>query len=148
MGTRKVINRAVEPLVREAFNAVIVEDGKRFEEALGAIPDDQAKEALDLALAIDRTVMEDLHDGAPSEERLKYLVDGFHKMEDWYKTDWLPVEGFLRMLAGMPAEPISPDTIGLLAFLVGGWLLAGFLNPGVHWYEYLDDILDRLDVAP
>jgi hypothetical protein len=142
----RMIDRAVEPKVREIFNAIVVEDEERFQRALSAVPDGQAQSAFDLAMAIDQTIMNDLHDGPPSEERLKYLVDGFYKMEDWYKTDGLPVENFLRALGGLPADKMEANTLGLLAFLVGGWLLTAFLDSGVNWYQYLDGILDRLDL--
>jgi hypothetical protein len=145
MGSSAVVDRTVEPLVREIFNAVIVADEARFEEALKSVPDDKAQAAASLALAVDRTVMSDLHDGPPSDERLDYLTNGFIAMERWYRPEGLPVRDFLRTLSGLSADPIEPDVSGLLGFLVGGWLLASFLDSGTHWYEYLDDILDRLD---
>ncbi len=143
-----MIDRSVEPWVREILGSVVVQDGNRLDRALKAVPDSHAQSALNLALAIDRTVMSDLHEGQPSEERLNYLTDGFIEMEDWYKTDGLPIKNFLRWLAGMPADPLDEGVLGLLAFLVGGWLLSGFLDSGAHWYEYLDGILDRLDAEP
>ena len=141
-----MIDRSVEPLVREVFNAVIVGDETRFENALSAISDDRADYALRLATAIDRTVIRDLHDGPPSDERVQSLTHQFIEMQKWSNPKDLPVENFLRSIAGLPAEPVPTDISGLLAFLVGGWLLAAFLNSGNQWYEYLDDILDRLDV--
>jgi hypothetical protein len=149
MRSNEMIDRSVEPLVREIFNAVIVADEERFENALKAIPDERTKYAVGLAFEIDRIVMRDLHDDEPlSKERLDYLVSGFIEMNDWYDAQELPIENFFRVIAGMPADPIAADVAGLLSFLIGGWLLAAFLNPNTQWYEYLDDVLNRLDAEP
>jgi hypothetical protein len=141
-----MIDRSVEPLVRECLAGVVVADRDRFEKALKAISGEQAESALSLILQIDRMAMDDLHDGQPSDDRLRSLARQFVEMQDWYDPSGLPVENFLRSLTDSPGESVGDDVIVLLAFLVGGWLLAAFLNPGTHWYQYLDDILDRLDV--
>ncbi len=143
-----MIDRAVEPLVREAFNAVVVGNEKRFKKALKAISYGRPDYAFKLALAIDRTVMRDVHDGTPSDERVQLLAEQFATMQEWSNPTSLPVADFLRSLVNLPAKPIAADVRGSMVFLVGGWLLVAFLNSGIHWYQYLDDILDRLDIEP
>jgi hypothetical protein len=144
-----VIDRTVEPLVREVFTAVVAGDSDRFERALQAIPENRAKYAISLALAIDRTVMRDLHKAeGPSDERLTSLADSFIKMQDWYRVDGLPVQDFFRLLADAPTNSIEAGAVGLLSFLTGGWLLVVFLDKETPWYTYLDGILERLDAEP
>ena len=142
-----MIDRSVEPFVRELFNAAIVGDGARFEKALAAVPDDKAQDASNLLIAVDRVAMADLHEGNPSDERLKYLADEFAATQTWWSVEGMPVEGFLRSLVDPSATPIELGQSTLLSTLVGGWLLAAFLVDDAHWYEYLDDILNRLDAA-
>ena len=78
-----MIDRTVEPFVREFLTAVVAGDSCRFERALRAIPKDREKHAIGLALAIDRAVMNDLHrEGPPSDNRLRSLADSFVKMQD------------------------------------------------------------------
>jgi len=114
-----------------------------------AIPEDRAKYAISLALAIDRTVINDLHkEGQPSDERLNFLADSFIKMQDWYRVYGLPVQDFFRLLANAPTNSIEAGAVGLLSFLAGGWLLVVFLDPETPWYTYLDGILERLDAEP
>jgi hypothetical protein len=142
-----VIDRAVEPFVREVFTAVVAGDASRFERALAAVPDEHVQSSVNLAVAIDRTVMKDLHEETPSDDRLRSLANSFVQMQDWYQTEGLPVENFFRFLSDVPTGPLASDATGLLAFLTGGWLLVAFLDSGVRWYEYLDDILNRLDAG-
>jgi hypothetical protein len=141
----RCVDRTVEPLVREIFNSVTTADEERFSRALQAVPADKTRSAADLALAIDRMAMVDLHPGIPSDERVRYLTETFHADQGWSRPEGLPVEDFFRSIAGLPADPVGDDVTGLLAFLVGGWLLVAFLKSVAHWYNYLDDILDRLD---
>ena len=143
-----MIDRTIEPKLREVFVSVVAADSNRFERALKALDGDQYRYAANLALAIDCTVMSDLHDDPPTEERLNSLTRSFSKMQNWYDLGDFPVADYFRFLAGQSSGPIDPNVSALLAFLTGGWLLVAFLDGKTPWYEYLDDILNRLDEQP
>lgn len=142
-----MIDRDVEKLVRKVLHGVVQSDSAKFEAALQEIPDSHISSAVSLALAIDRTVLSDFSQDSTSPERLEYLSSEFVKMEDWYNARDLPVKEFLSWIQGGVGPSPDSDVVGLLAFLVGGWLLSAFLEDDAEWYDYLDDILNRLDVA-
>jgi hypothetical protein len=149
--TRVKIDAQVEPLVRDAFGAAIARDSDRFSAALTAIAsagDEAANAAVNLALKIAAYALLDIHDGSrPDEEQILDLAKSFVEMEAWAAPEEPAAVTLLTALgAGMSVDAVlAPEQTSVLVFLLGGWLLAAFLDGDKHWPDYLDDVLDELE---
>jgi hypothetical protein len=148
------INEQVEPLVREIFAASISAQPDRFEAAGTAIQnqgDLAFTEALNLAEAVCAIAFVVIHQGQrPDKARLDLLTGVFVESEAWAAPSLADTLAFLTSLANQtPAsEGLSLEEYTLLVFVLGGWLLAGFLPEGKRWYTFLDEILSQLEASP
>lgn len=148
------VNMQVEPLVREALGAAVNRDPAKSEEALRTIlarGDETLRDSVDLALAICALALFDIYDGAkPSHEQISELTKTFLAAEAWAQFDEPTVLKFLNALAeGAPSDRVvDPEVLVRLVFVVGGWLLAGFLTEGERWSDFLDQILDTIEDQP
>jgi hypothetical protein len=148
------VNMQVEPLVREALGAAVNRDPDKSGEArrtVLAAGDETLRDSTNLALTICALALFDIYDGAkPSDEQLGDLATTFVAAEAWAQFDEQTVLRFLNALAeGTPADQVvDPEVLVRLAFVVGGWLLAGFLTEGERWNDFLDQILDTIEAQP
>ena len=148
------VNMQVEPLVREALGAAVNRDPEKSGEALRSIlagGDEILRDSTNLGLTICALALFDIYDGAkPSDEQLGDLAGTFVAAESWAQFDEPSVSQFLSALAeGTPADRVvEPEVLVRLVFVVGGWLLAGFLTEGERWNDFLDQILDTIEAQP
>ncbi len=146
------IDSRIEPLVRHAFAGAIHRNPDEFEEAvrsIGSAGDDTASKAANLALRICMYAFLDIHGGSsPDDDQVQELARSFCEMEEWASPDLESATRFLSALAkGVSLESVLlPEQIVLLEYLLGGWLLAAFVEK--PWTDYLDDILDDLEGQP
>jgi hypothetical protein len=146
------INSSVEPLVREAFAASLGRDPQRSAAAVQAMADggDQVvRDSVTLASLIASTALLDLSDGeAPDEDELQELVKSLLEMEAWAGIEPPDARSLLQALSGETDRPIlPPETYTRIIFVVGAWLLASFEPEDRTWYDYLDQILTRLEAG-
>ena len=140
----------VEPLVREAFGAAVGHDFDRCQEvakALAAEGDQVLDDAVNLAGAVTAFALFYLYDGdSPDEDQVQALAGSFVEMEAWSGFDEVTVSTFLSALSDpRAASALSADTIGLLVFVVGAWLLTASGPEDRAWYQYLDQIETALE---
>jgi hypothetical protein len=148
------IDKSVEVAVREAFAAAVAQEPERFEAALAALSaggDTFAGEAVDLALAVDATALFTVHGGQwPDGEQVSAVAQSFSESEQWAQVEPDVAVKFLTALANQtPVLDVLAleDVVGTV-FVVGGWLLSGYLPEGKDWTDYLDEILAGLESAP
>jgi hypothetical protein len=148
------VDARVEPLVREGLAAAISQDGDRFAEAVKDIADrgdEFFQEAVALTLAICAGTLITLHNGQrPGDEQLVYLARTVTGDEEWAGLEEPKTLTFLTALADRQAvdEKMSVTDMTTLGFVVGGWLLAGFLPEGKEWEELLDEVETWLEAMP
>jgi len=147
------IDKDIEPLVREAFAASVAEEPERFESALEALSrsDDLTSRSLTLAFAVDSAALFAIHQGRPSDEQFSSLAESFASSQSWSNVDEPTSRIYLTSLADMrpPLDELPPADLAFAAFAVGGWLLSAFkIGDGIHWYDFLDTILDTLEATP
>ena len=149
------IDKGVESAVREAFAASVAEEPERFDTALEIIADQGetfARDAVNLAVAVDAAALVLLHEGeTPDEDQVKELAHDFVKTQPWAG---ISIDVATSFLAGAtsdvtPLPEILPvGDVVPTAFAIGGWLLSAFLPEDKDWTDFLDEILGRLEVTP
>ena len=149
------VDDAVEDKVREAFAAAVGGERDRFDSAVEAIAragDEFGSRALNLSLAVDSAALYSVHGGQwPDSEQIALLAGEFGEAEDWSGVEAQTVERLLTSLARVrsPLEDLTVGELIFAVFAVGGWLLSAFPLPeGTHWNDFLDQILEGLEVAP
>ena len=146
------INMGVEPLVREAFAASLGSDPQRSAAAVQAMADggeQVVRDSVTLAGAIATTALLDLFDGeAPDEDQLRKLATSLVTMEEWAGIEPHEALTLLQALSGETQRPsLPPETFTRIIFIAGAWLLAAFGPEKRTWYDYLDQILTRLEAG-
>lgn len=146
------MNMQVEPLVREAFAAAIGSNPKRSFDALQAMADrgdGTVGDCIALAGAVATVAMFDLFAGkAPTDDEVAELGDQLAEMEAWADLDVPTARKLLSVVAMKVEDPELPsDAYIRLVFVAGAWLLASFGPEERTWYDYLDEILARLENA-
>ena len=146
------INMSVEPLVREAFAASLGSDPQRSIAAVQAMADggDQvARDSVTLATMIASMALLDLSDGeAPDEDELQELSQSLVEMEEWAGLEPSDALSLLQALSGETDRTIlPPETYLRVIFIAGAWLLAAFGPEERTWYDYLDQILTRIEAG-
>lgn len=148
--TEAGINLKVEPLVREAFAAAIGRDPRRSMEALQKMADkgeNTVGDSISLAGTIATVALLDLFAGqAPSDAELAELGEQFAQMEAWADLEVTTATNLLRVVAMREDDPLLPsDAYIRLIFVAGAWLLGSFGPEDRTWYDYLDEILARIE---
>lgn len=149
-----MIDREIEPLVREALARSVTEEPEKFDDAVAALAvnDDLAARSLALTVAIDSAALYSIHGGSwPDEPRLRYLAGSFANSEQWSNVNEVTALAFLTALATeeSPLVVLPPGDVVFAALAIGGWLLSAFpAEEGVHWNNILDVILDKLESTP
>ncbi len=146
------INMSVEPLVREAFAASLGNDPQRSVRAVQAMADggDQVvRDSVTLATMIASMALLDLSDGeAPDEDELEELSKSLVEMEEWASIEPADALSILQALSGETDRSVlPPETYLRIIFIAGAWLLAAFGPTERTWYDYLDQILTRLEAG-
>jgi hypothetical protein len=144
------INMSVEPLVREAFAASLGNDPQRSAVAVQTMADageQVVRDSVTLAGLIATTALLDLFEGeAPDQDQLQTLSGSFVDMEKWAGIEPSEALTLFRALAGETKRPIlPPETFTRIIFIAGAWLLAAFGPAERTWYDYIDQILTRLE---
>lgn len=147
------INMAVEPLVREAFDAAVAYNTDLSVTAIQAIVDRGDADfdaSLNLAAAVVTFALFDIHGGErPDDDQLRELAQSFVEANEWSGFDEETTVTFLAELAdGTSVETLSQEAVGRLVFAMGGWLLETFHPDEQTWHTYLDEILKALESAP
>lgn len=145
------ISRQVEPLVREAFAAVITKERDRLQQALDAFPDDEAMtDGVRLASAIALFVVQDKYGRNPAEEQLREAADDVSTVDDW--TDISSDEVVTFFTAAINRERadavLPPERVVLLAYVAGGYLLSFHHEDGEEWWDYLDRAEAAVEATP
>jgi hypothetical protein len=148
------VDAQVEPLVREGLRAAISQDGDQFAGAVKDIADrgdEFFHEAVTLTLAICAGTLITIHEGQrPGDEQLAYLARTVTGDEVWAGLEEPTVLTFLTALADRQPidDKMSVTEMTTHGFVVGGWLLAGFLPEGKEWEELLDEVETWLEAMP
>ena len=147
------IKRRVERAVRQALGAAVAGEVERFDAAVMSINlsrEDFSNQALDLMIAIGSATLFSIHHGdRPDITQLRLLTEDFVDYEDWTRINAGTTLAYLTALAEQtPARPALPvqDAV-FTAGAVGGWLLSAFIPDDVMWTDFLDGILDRLELS-
>lgn len=145
------INLAVEPYVREALAAAVVQEDDRFETAVLAITDKGdavTADALKLGLAICAYQLFALHDGdRPDDEQIIYLAETFVATEAWAEIEKETALKFLTSLADERPIDLPVGDVAEIVFVLGAWLLSSFPPEDRRWYQNLDEALNNLESA-
>jgi hypothetical protein len=144
------INLQIEPLVREAMAAAIGQDPKRSYAALQKMADggdEVAQDCATLATLISTIALLDLSDGEPpADVILQEMAQQLAQMESWADIDESTAYALLAGVAGRDdRQPVPPETFMRLIFVVAAWLLGAFGPDERTWYDYLDQILLRIE---
>ncbi|MEN3307256.1 MAG: hypothetical protein V7603_3458 [Micromonosporaceae bacterium] len=148
------IDGRVEPLVREVLDAAVKKDLNRLAAAFSAIRDNEsAAHAVQLALAICRYVLLELHGGQPPPSaRIESLADEIARDESWAQVRQADVTAFINnVLNGHQLDDGLPGEEAVtLPFIVAANLLASSseAKDGNRWFDYLDEIEERLETTP
>jgi hypothetical protein len=108
-------------------------------------------EAVTLALAICAGTLITIHQGQrPNDDQLVYLARTVTADQEWAGIEEQKALAFLTGLADRQAldEKFSVTDMTTMAFVVGGWLLAGFLPEDKEWEELLDEVETWLEAMP
>jgi hypothetical protein len=147
------IDEQVEEHVREAFNAALHRDGDAMAAAFQGLDLPQTRHAVGLAYFVVGYVVNEIHDGNPTEADLASLAQLIVKSE----MNWIPLnaESVKNVLTAASKNEsvvpgVSPEDAMGLAVVVGAYLLAAFrrTNAGEEWFDYLDEVWEALAARP
>lgn len=145
------LNLQIEPLVREAFAAAIGSDPARSMNALQAMADsglDTVRDCIALAGTVATVALFDLFNGQkPTDNELGELAEQLTEMEAWAQFEGTAARDLLSVVAMREDVPELPnDSYMRLIFVAGAWLLASFGPMERTWFDYLDEILARIEL--
>lgn len=149
------IDAKIEAQVREVLNAIVKKDKKRLQNSFGAIRDNEnaTNSAIELALAICSYVILELHGGRrPSADEIDSVADNISHMENWagVRKDYV-VQVVTGLFYDLEASKHLPtDEAVTLPFVIAASLLASTTEAkdGNRWFDYLDDVEDKLESVP
>ena len=149
------IDRGVEERVREGFAAAITQEQDRFTTAINDLTsrgDVFFRDAMVLATEIVFGTLITLHKGQrPPEDQFRYLAREAVTMEGWAALD--EGQAYTFLVAVADRRPIGEEFMSLAdatqyTFVLGGFLLGGFLSDGKHWNNLLDEVETWLEAMP
>ncbi|WBB80069.1 hypothetical protein O7606_01330 [Micromonospora sp. WMMD882] len=145
----KIDDRA-ESLMRTATYAAVRQDPAQLDEALKSFPPDEvARQAVELALAVILFVLTDIHHGRPDDDEIREVVDEIVEDESWARPTTAEVWDFLsRLVRGEPfADAVPPENVVVLAFVCVANLLAANREDDEKWWDYLDRAEAAIEAA-
>ena len=144
------IDEQIEERVRAAFSAAIARDGDAMVGALYGLTEQQAQQALGLALYACGFVVNDIFREGATDEEVRALAQQITETEaSWVRLDVDTVAGTLRAAARGDASLDGVDHADLVgnAFVSGGHLLAAFRTDDQEWWQYLNEIWEHLEAS-
>jgi hypothetical protein len=145
------IDDRVEPLVREALDALVKKDAERFARALTAFGDaERATTGYRLAAAVAFYVLHEQYRGEPPPDEIHAVAEEVAELEDWTDLTADEVERFIATYyTGASVDTVMPvERAVLVAYVLAANLLASYHRDGEWWFNYLDRAEAALEAAP
>lgn len=143
------VDSKIEPLVRQVLDAAVKADAKRFGDNLKAFKDEEsARKGLDLAVRICMVLLYAEYGQRPTSEELERLVATVAEQESRW-SELRPEEyreSLDAMLDNRPANMENPG-LAVAPFVLAAFLLAGTTQKPKWWFETLDEVLARIEIA-
>ncbi|MFK3982186.1 hypothetical protein ACI2K4_17635 [Micromonospora sp. NPDC050397] len=139
------IDDRVEALVREALDAAVKQDQRRFEAGLVRVAEaGLSGKALELLVAITAFIVLDIHSGKPSGGQLTDLANSVSDQEAWVDLAQSEVHAYLGAVVRTEpmAKVLSPQALVVVPYLTAANLLTTVSKPdqGEWWFNYLDKV--------